>query len=681
MVTLRPNDKLTSGVPLGGIGTGKVEINNRGKLVNLTIANNWARPRRRMRGFHVMVSPDDSEPFFIETGLPMKKFHRYEPDSMAYTGRYPFATLTAKKGAVEVTLEAFSPIIPHNLRDSTIPAIGMSLEVDGSKGGRIMVAASNIAGTNLTGRINGAVDGGVKFTNPRSNDHDGRRGELCLLAADPSETHVQYNFDVRPGVALSERTGKLAYETEEPWLSFIRKEDVPDDRHELVGQWEDAGGAVVSEYGRGTQSRYAFSWYFTGRSAIYPYGHFYHTTFDGAEDAGRYILHNFDRLRAESLEWHDTLIRKDLPEWLRDAMINSTYVISSNSWLDERGRFAMLEATSSARQLGAIASFCHETGSLPVLEMFPELEKRFLEMTADNTREDGYIMHDLGVDSLDHPTGGYTYPPGWKDTGSVFVLLAYRDYRRMNDTGFLTKMYPMMMKAIEWLLIQDADGDGLPDPEGDGDGGFDAMVERGRDSYFGSLFIAALTAMREASKLVGRSEDTERISDLLSRAKRSFSELFNGSYFRAWTGEPDSTGYLFLAQMAGDWWTTILDLEPIADREKIDSAYNQLFKVNGQTSRFCTPNMVHEDGTIWEISVQTYSSWPRLVFCLSGARHKAGDVRWLDVAKKEWDNLVAQGLTWDHPSRIDGRTGKPDPERGYLDHFVGSPALWTFNLR
>jgi non-lysosomal glucosylceramidase len=37
-------------------------------------------------------------------------------------------------------------------------------------------------------------------------------------------------------------------------------------------------------------------------------------------------------------------------------------------------------------------------------------------------------------------------------------------------------------------------------------------------------------------------------------------------------------------------------------------------------------------------------------------------------------------MIWDQPSRIDGRTGKPDPERGYLDHFIGSPALWTFNI-
>src|SRR5580692_244099 len=105
--------KVTSGVPLGGIGAGKVEINSKGKMVNLTIANNRSAPTPWMRGFHVLVRPDDSEPFFMESGLPIKEFNRYEPESMSYTGRYPFATLTAKKGAVEATMEVFSPIIPH----------------------------------------------------------------------------------------------------------------------------------------------------------------------------------------------------------------------------------------------------------------------------------------------------------------------------------------------------------------------------------------------------------------------------------------------------------------------------------------------------------------------------------------------------------------------------------------
>ncbi len=681
MVVFSSFDKLTAGVPLGGIGAGKVEINNKGKMVNLTIANNWGNPIPWMRGFHVLIRPDDSEAFFIERNLPTKELYGLEADEMTYIGEYPFATIRAKKGTVAVSMEAFSPMVPGNLRESSIPAVGITLRVDGSKSGKTAVALSNIAGTNATGRINEKVNGGVKFTNPHSNDYDGRRGDTCLLAASPSQTYVQYNFDVSPGVALLEKKGKLSYESEEPWLSIVHGKEFADDRHELVGQWEDAGGLVLADYHGGTETRYVFSWYFTGKSVSYPYGHYYHETFDGSEEAGNHLLRNFDRLRQESLAWHTKLVRGDLPDWLKDAVINSTYTLSSNSWLDERGRFAMLEATreEDMRQLGAIASFTSEVASLPILAMFPDLQRGYLEMLAGNMREDGYVLHDFGIDSLDHPTGGGTYPPGWKDIGSVFILLVYGYFRRTRETEFLAKMYPKMTSAVGWLLKQDRDGDGLPDAEGTGDGGFDAIVEKGRDSYFASMFIAALTATRETAKLLGRSQDIGRFSELISRAKQSFSELFNGRYFRAWTGEPDSEGYLFLPQLAGDWWTTILDLEPVADKEMIESAYNQLFDLNAQVSRFGTPNMVHESGRIWDISVQAYSSMPRLVFFLAGARFKAGDKRWLEVTRKEWNNLIAHGLAWDQPSRIDSRTGNPDPETSYLDRFIGSPALWSFN--
>jgi uncharacterized protein (DUF608 family) len=312
--------------------------------------------------------------------------------------------------------------------------------------------------------------------------------------------------------------------------------------------------------------------------------------------------------------------------------------------------------------------------------MFPDLEKKFLELLANAAREDGYIPHDLGINSFDHATDGTTSPPGWKDLCPTFVLLVYRYYKFTNDKKFLADMYPRMMKALEWELKQDKDGDGLPDAEGDADAGFDATSIRGRDSYSSSLYLASLLALREIGDLLGKREDRERFSSLLSLGRKSFSELYNGKYFEAWKGEPVSRGYVFTGQLSGDWWTCILGTEPIADKEKIDSAYDSVFSINAQASRFCTPNLVHESGRIWDISCQSYSSWPRLVFGLAGVRYRAGDTRWLDVAKKEWDNIVAQGVVWDQPSRIDGRTGKPDPETLYLDHYIGSPAPWTFTL-
>jgi non-lysosomal glucosylceramidase len=672
--------KVESGVPLGGIGAGKVEINSKGKMVNLTIANNRSAPTPWMRGFHVLVRPDDSEPFFMESGLPMKNFSKYEPESMSYTGRYPFATLTAKKGNVEATMEVFSPMIPHNLTDSSMPVFGISIRVKGSKGGIVVVGTSNIAGTYTNGRINKDVPGGVVFTNPKAGEHDGAKGDLCLLAAEASDKVVQYNINVRPGVALREKHWKHTFESHQPWLSIINGEEPADEPHEVRGDWDDPGAAVISRYGPETETKFVFSWYYTGRWILYPYGHYYHTKFSGAEEVARYVLGEFTRLRDQSRAWHDTLIRRDLPEWLRDAIINSTYTLSSASVLDEQGRFALIESTKFDPYYGTIAGLCHETGSLPLFKMFPELEKNFLVLLASKARDDGYIPHDLGINSFDHPTDGTTSPPGWKDLAPSFILLVYRYYLWMDDLQFLREMYPTLVRGLEWTIKQDTDGDGIPDLVGDGDGGFDATSITGRDSYVGSVFVASLIAMREIDRALDKPEEAEGISKLLSKARESFSALYNGRYFEAWTGEPNPKGYLNMAQVAGDWWTNILGLEPIADKEKLESAYDQLFRVNAQASKFCTPNMVNEDGKIWEMSCQTWSSWPRMVFALAAVRCRAGDGRWLEAAKKEWDNLVAHGLVWDQPSRIDGRTGKADPEMTYLDHYIGSAAIWTFNL-
>src|SRR6185437_1043094 len=114
---------------------------------------------------------------FMENDVFIRVFYSFEPDIMSYDGKYPFATLRAKKGDVHATMEVFSPIIPGNLDDSIMPAFGMSIKVDGSKGGTVSVSASNLAGSHAIGRINAPVDGGVKFINPMTNDYDVAKGE------------------------------------------------------------------------------------------------------------------------------------------------------------------------------------------------------------------------------------------------------------------------------------------------------------------------------------------------------------------------------------------------------------------------------------------------------------------------------------------------------------------------
>ncbi len=89
--------------------------------------------------------------------------------------------------------------------------------------------------------------------------------------------------------------------------------------------------------------------------------------------------------------------------------------------------------------------------------------------------------------------------------------------------------------------------------------------------------------------------------------------------------------------------------------------------------------MAREDGGPVDIDSQLTSSWPRLVFSLSALAYSMGKTEWLNIAKKEWDNLVRLGLAWNHPSIIHGDDGQPD--KPFLDHYIGSAALWSFTYK
>jgi len=57
MVTYTSEQEIGSKVPLGGIGAGKIEIDNNGKMINLTIVNNWTFPIKEMLGSFPAYDP------------------------------------------------------------------------------------------------------------------------------------------------------------------------------------------------------------------------------------------------------------------------------------------------------------------------------------------------------------------------------------------------------------------------------------------------------------------------------------------------------------------------------------------------------------------------------------------------------------------------------------------------
>lgn len=124
---------MSSGIPLGGMGAGTFEIRADGRMYEWQIFNNWAS---------TLALPDTF--FGIHTSgggrAPMARRLETVTDTSApgmpveqitFEGGFPFAKLAYDDAdlPVQTTLTAWSPFIPHNPRDSGLPAALFTFQV------------------------------------------------------------------------------------------------------------------------------------------------------------------------------------------------------------------------------------------------------------------------------------------------------------------------------------------------------------------------------------------------------------------------------------------------------------------------------------------------------------------------------------------------------------------------
>jgi len=120
------DERWRSGVPLGGIGCGAVELLTDGSLGNVTINHNWDRPTGTLRGAFAAVYARSGE----QTAARLLRLPREGDYSgaqciagTAYVGMYPRAELafTDPSLPVGVSLHAYSPLIPRDVENSSLP--------------------------------------------------------------------------------------------------------------------------------------------------------------------------------------------------------------------------------------------------------------------------------------------------------------------------------------------------------------------------------------------------------------------------------------------------------------------------------------------------------------------------------------------------------------------------------
>jgi len=637
--------ELNSGMPLGGIGAGAIEFFPDLTIGNVTIMNNWLNPIKVVRGFHVVLLED--EPLFLQLNpgkhVEVKPRYRHV-DRINVEAQYPRIRYVFT-GLPISEVEFYTPIVKGNVKDSSLPLI--VARVRGS--GTVAFSFPNIVGSRRWGRVNYSVKGkvnGVLFRNLRSLQSDPAYGEV-FIGCEGCSTYSGYPYwiptvgGMTEDISVFSRLSKLSDEG--------RYTIKPYAREEIAGiVWKRVDGEAL----------FFITWFFNSRPHHYPYGHYYENFFNSAVEVAEYALENSEHLRPLDI---------DIDGWLRDAVLNSLYILSSSTWLTKDGRLAVYESLSIAPLMNTIGSMTWDGLSFALLDLYPELVIKMDELFGFYIRN-GEVPHDLGEESIEDPIYGASFMYPWNDLGSTWVLMIYRDYVFTGSIELLRRNFERMREVIDWLMGKDHDGDCIPDSRGGFDNSYDGTNMYGASSYVASLFLCAIQALLKSAEVLGVKLPGKYV-ECLRRGRDVLNSLWNGRYFIAWRSRDGSANESCMnSQVLGQFWCDMLKLPPIVDDDKLKSALRSIYELNHKHSPYCLANSVKPDGTVDLSSGQMRSCWPRVSFTVAAHMVLRGMVNeGLEVAKKEWET-IARLDPWNQSSRIDAVEGR----NVGLDHYIGS---------
>ncbi len=152
-----------------------------------------------------------------------------------------------------------------------------------------------------------------------------------------------------------------------------------------------------------------------------------------------------------------------------------------------------------------------------------------LAFTRKWQRKDGKMAHELSQ------AAGYLrwwedYPYGYihGDT-SPYYIIAVEDYvERTGDLAFLKESWPSLLRAYDWSLATDGDGDGLMDNAKAGLGAleFGALTGIQTDIYLGAVWARANQAMENLAAAMGDKAVGKKAEANAIRAGKAWKEKF-----------------------------------------------------------------------------------------------------------------------------------------------------------
>ncbi|MGV3614658.1 MAG: GH116 family glycosyl hydrolase [Fimbriimonas sp.] len=308
-------------------------------------------------------------------------------------------------------------------------------------------------------------------------------------------------------------------------------------------------------------------------------GNHYATRFDSCGAVVRHIAKNEERLVGLTKRWHETWYDSTLPRWFLDRSMANTSILASMTCVRfGNGRFYGWEGIGCCDgTCGHVWQYAQAVGRL-----FPSLERSVREM-CDYVPGVGFHADSGLIDFRGEYGFGYA-----ADAQAGYILRTYREHQTSKDNGFLRRVWPQAKKAVQFLIEQDMDDDGIL--EGRQHNTLDVDLY-GPSSWLTSLYLAALRSGEEMAKEMGDSAFAAECRRLFDRGAGRFTDLFwNGEYFvqRLIAREhPEALRYgngCEIDQVMGQGWAYQVGLGRITDPAKTRQALKALYQHNFRTA-------------------------------------------------------------------------------------------------
>lgn len=570
------NEYLTGiSLPLGGIAAGPIQINGEARRHIWQIFRNYEGVTLPNSFFAVRAQSGQAAPV-VRALQTVGEGPFTAMNSLSFSGEYPFGWYTFEEPAlpVQVRMEVFSPLVPLNTKDSSIPCAIFNLTAKNA--GPESVSVSFLA----TQRNPIGLPMGKYGGNTNRVTH-GPEGTWLHLTSVRAKTDPAYG-DLALATPAKEAKATAAWTSLESLAEQFHRDGSLRESDEAgptpTGQTADAAIAVPLALPPGGERTVTFvlAWHFpnTGfRAEKVHAGNMYANWWPDAPAVARDVLGRLDTLTAQTRLFHETFYRSNLPYWLLDRMTSQVAILSSMTchWARD-GFFYAFEGCNP--KSGCCPGNATHVWGYPQAHarLFPDIARRMRAQQFALMKPDGMIPVRFAVnfpafDGMCHE-----------------ITATLREHQTGADPAWLAGQWPAVKKSLDYMIRRwDPDEDGMlagPQHAMDGDQG-------GTTSWLGGAYLCALAAAVKMAGVQNDAVSAERYEKILTTGQVNQDKaLFNGEYFIQVPDPTPRQDYLtgcYIDQMLGQWWALQLDLGWLYPPPHVQAAMAALFRYNFRT--------------------------------------------------------------------------------------------------